>query len=434
MIVLRIWHGYTDSTSSLGREKDQESVNRNIENAINIDESSSYLADPKARRVSMTTGATAALNKNHQSPRGQRSKSALPVQRRVARYAPVATNTKLLAFIHFISDHGFKEKSIDIFRCPRNNLHWLVRRGDDSCNYTCALRVLTEIVGTVFDEYKNSLRDLERTPIVPTALVQSSKYAMYNGPALRLGMNSRDLNFILEESTELISNYISEDSFDRPSSPSLFKDDVMNNDAPLENGEENEEPQMENHVNDQEPIIGSIVNELQQMTKSELTLFMDGETHYLRQVMRIVLDKKTNYSVIKSGGSSSGFQQLLDAVRGFMALRKRLTGASFWQLLELSDNDLPKNAITNAFGPLLNGMEASSRRTYMAYFSMIEAEVQKIWTPSMLSEGLKLVGIDSFNQEFILNKCPGYETHFTAEDKAEIYRRLPALIQECIPH
>ncbi len=70
----------------------------------------------------------------------------------------------------------------------------------------------------------------------------------------------------------------------------------------------------------------------------------------------------------------------------------------------------------------------------MADFSMIEAEVQKIWIPSMLSEGIKLIGIDEFNQEFILNNCPGFETHFTAEDKNEIYRRLPALIQECIPH
>ena len=433
VIVLRIWHGYTDDTSSLGREEGQESINRKIENAVNIDESSSYLADPKARKVSMSAGAMEALKEKHQSARGQKSSEALPVQRRVARYAPVATNTKLLAFIHYITDHEFVKGSIDIFRCPRNKLHWLVRRGDGSCGYTCALRVLTEIVGTVFDEYKTSLKELEDVPVVPTALIQPGHFAMYNGPT-KLGIGSNEVGAIMAD-PEYHENEVeieqSNDLENSIQSIALINDRVNDNDE-VGNKDIVEEPE-DNDISNA-PIVNSIIDELRKMTKSEITLFMDGETHYLRQVMRIVLDNKTNHNVIKSGGSSSGFQQLLDSIRGFMALRKRLTGASFWKLLELNDNDLPKNELTAAFGPLLRDMDASSRRTYMAYFSMIEGEVQKIWTPAMLSQGVKMIGIDDFNQEFILNKCPGYETHFTAEDKAEIYRRLPALIKECIPH
>ena len=381
----------------------------------------------------MSKGAKAALKEKHQSPRGEKSSSALPVQRRVARYAPVASNSKLLAFIHFISDHGFKKGSIDIYRCPRNQLHWLVRRGDESCSYTCALRVLTEIVSTVFDEYKISLKKMEGIPIVPYPSIQSSQYFKYNGPPTlpTLGINNSDLQEIMEEDAGTHSNMIdsSSDLYDNPHSTLLNGENEKGADRCHNTTDSIELPLLEDT-----PVIGSIISDMQKMTKDEITLFMDGETHYLRQVMRIVLDNAVNFSVLKSGGSSSGFQQLLDGIRGFMALRKRLTGASFWNLLELSDSNLPKNALTAAFGPLLKDMEASSRRTYMAYFSMVEAEVQKIWTPTMLSEGIKFVGIDEFNQEFILNKCPGFETHFTAEDKKEIYRRLPALVQECIAY
>jgi hypothetical protein len=43
---------------------------------------------------------------------------------------------------------------------------------------------------------------------------------------------------------------------------------------------------------------------MKEMTKSEATLFMDGQTHYLRQVMRVVLGNDFSPSIIKSGGSS----------------------------------------------------------------------------------------------------------------------------------
>ncbi len=76
---------------------------------------------------------------------------------------------------------------------------------------------------------------------------------------------------------------------------------------------------------------------MQSLTKEEATLFMDGQTHYLQQVLRIVMsgDCPCIQSVLKSGGNCSGFQQLLDAIRGFMALRKRLTGPDFWKVLEI---------------------------------------------------------------------------------------------------
>lgn len=82
-----------------------------------------------------------------------------------------------------------------------------MRRGDDSCSYTCALRVLTEIVGVVFGEHKTTLKELEGTPIVPFASVQPSQYMHYNGPPPRfLGMNNNDLLNTMEEDQGYQSN------------------------------------------------------------------------------------------------------------------------------------------------------------------------------------------------------------------------------------
>ena len=133
---------------------------------------------------------------------------------------------------------------------------------------------------------------------------------------------------------------------------------------------------------------------MQSLTKEEATLFMDGQTHYLRQVLRIVMsgDCPSIQSVLKSGGNCSGFQQLLDAIRGFIALRKRLTGPDFWKVLETPDHLRSESNLTREFGHLLGCMDPSSRRTFMCYFSVIETEVQRIWTPKMINDGGFLLG------------------------------------------
>jgi hypothetical protein len=60
---LRIRHGYTRDSTTLGRLNDQESVNRRIKNAFNCDESNTYLADIESREVSMSSGLQEELKK-----------------------------------------------------------------------------------------------------------------------------------------------------------------------------------------------------------------------------------------------------------------------------------------------------------------------------------------------------------------------------------
>ena len=63
VIVLRIWYSYTDNTSWAEIEDRNQLIAMNIENAVNIeDESSSYLADPKATMVSLSKGAIEATS------------------------------------------------------------------------------------------------------------------------------------------------------------------------------------------------------------------------------------------------------------------------------------------------------------------------------------------------------------------------------------
>ena len=167
--------------------------------------------------------------------------------------------------------------------------------------------------------------------------------------------------------------------------------------------------------------------------KDEPTLFMDGENHQLQQIFQLLVHDLFRGSVLKSGGSCSPTQQLLDYIKAFMTLHNFFNGVTLQRALETPDDLKIPNCLTREFGPALAVIDSASRRVFLTYFHELEDLVERTYDHKTIQKGWIAIGATDFDQERQLARCPGWNDQFTADEKLEIHACMPKIVRDCAP-
>lgn len=338
---------------------------------------------------------------------------------------PIVSLDKLLAFIIVIKDRDLGQGEIKLFRCPENQLYWMVTEGSGANQYDLALRVIGEIVSVVIKEDQVVKRLLRAQPIAAVEIQQPAELAGLVGKLRAKVQGEQGVD--AEEDMAVDLEERGEEGEEGEEGAAVGPE----TEEPPVDMEDIEDDGHQAQVEDTaaaaraDIVAGAIAN-----MKDEPTLFMDGEGHQLKQIFQLLDHDKFPGSIFKSGGSCSPFQQTLDVMKAFMTIRKFLNGHEFQASLALPDNKKVVNALTRGFGPHLSKIASASRRVFITFLGEIGSLVAKAYTPKSIRKAWGLVGAVEFNQEMILGRCPGWEAAFSQTEKLAIHKRMPLIVQE----
>ena len=115
----------------------------------------------------------------------------------------------------------------------------------------------------------------------------------------------------------------------------------------------------------QDELMRQIQKEGAEMMNNRGILFLDGEENFLAGVLRWLDISKVD--LLKSGGSCTAFQQLMDKVKSFMNIKQFFNGNKFAHILKKPDEDILPNDLMNAWEPHLKSVPMASRRVFLFF-------------------------------------------------------------------
>ena len=178
----------------------------------------------------------------------------------------------------------------------------------------------------------------------------------------------------------------------------------------------------------QDELMRHIQKEGAEMMNNRGILFLDGEENFLAGVLRWLDISKVD--LLKSGGSCTAFQQLMDKVKSFMNIKQFFNGNKFAHILKKPDEDILPNDLMNAWEPHLKSVPMASRRVFLRFLYCFPTLCTKHVNELTIVEGWSNIHVHPFNQRAMLNVCPGYEYQLNDDEKTEIDETFPTMVAE----
>jgi hypothetical protein len=428
-IICRLAFGYLTSTSALGREPGEKPT-RDTAKLYNADASQTYVADLKSDAVQMAPGSTEALKGKGRSAASTKKKEAPAVQRRPMKYFIVCSRTRMLAAVILLKDRLFPSESVRLFRSHELPEHFLVAIGPDADQNVLADRVMSEIVDLVIKEDCDRLDRLAGL-----------------GPVEEMGTRVQppvgDYH-IHNPETSSFSSRPSEATRHAVHTQLVRLDDDDEGPAEDVEGEKCEEQEGDEEENDEDAAAMLVVeddkkteeegDEERDRQKQEQyrrpLFFLDGEKSFLNAVLGRMTDLDgLCFDLIKSGGSCTAFQQLLDKIKAFMQLHGFFGGVDFRRILELPDSAIEPNALMREWAPVIADCDPASRRTFERFFFCFPTQLQKHINEITLGKGWANIWVWPFNQRKMLEVVPSYSADLSDEQRDALDKLMPVMVQ-----
>jgi len=429
-VAIRMALGYLFNKGKLGREDGEEPPGRNPSKLYNADASSTFCADQLPSQVRMAKGSQAKLKRKGRSAASTKSKEAPPLQRRSIQYFIVAGLERVQACVILMKDKSWSD--LRLFRSERKPQYFLVCEGSGVSKQELAERVEFEIINLVISE--DSQRVDREDSYGPASemgqegnayrLMSPDLHADHHHPANRDGLQR-----MLGSDDEAEGDHVS---------AGAMMIEVLgdsDDDQEMEEGEEGEEGK-EGEEGEEDADAGTedsqeqLERVWQQMFKRPL-FCQDGERNFLAAVLSLLEFDRLCFDLVKSGGSCTAFQQLMDRVKSFMQIRGFYNGAEFRKILQLPDEDIPKTSLIKEWEDIFKPVDPASRRVFLRFLYTFPTQVDKHITELTLRKGWRDIYVYPFDQRGMFEVVPAY-SKLTDEEKEELDALMPDIVAECI--
>ena len=432
-IAVRIAFGYLFSKLALGREVDEEPPARNPNKLYNADTSSTFCADKLPSQAHMAEGSKAELAKRGRSAASTKSKNAPKTQRRSIQYVVVAGIQRALAAVALMKDKNWS--GLRLFRSQRMPKFFLVCEGTGVSKKELAERVEFEIINKVIKEDSKRV-DEEASYGEAVEMEQESERAYHISPELdadlRLPPTRGSLDMILGSDDE--ADQDNEKAEKMSVDGSDFDESEHVSDKEWEESRRQEEDGGEEEEGDADADSEFTYKRLKQLWREMYgrpLFFQDGERNFLVAVLALLGFDRLCFDLLKSGGSCTAFQQLLDRIKSFLQIRGFYNGREFQKILELQDKDIPKTSLISEWEHIFEPVDPASRRVFLRFLYAFPTQIDKHITELTLRKGWRDIFVYPFNQRGMFEVVPGY-SKLTDEEKVELDARIPDIIAACI--
>jgi hypothetical protein len=431
-VAVRMALGYLFATGKLGRDDGEEPPGRNPSKLYNADASSTFCADELPSQVRMASSSKAKLKSKGRSSASTKSKDAPPLQRRSIQYFIVAGIDRVLAAVILMKDKSWSD--LRLFRSERKPQYFLVCEGSGVSKQELAERVEFEIINVVISEDSQRVdREDSYGPAIEMGQEEGNAYRLlspdlhpeHHHPPDRDGfgrMLGSDDDADEEEHVSAAAMMIGV-----PGDSDDDQDGDLRDSNSRQEMEEGEEGDAEAGTEDSEEELERLWQEM-----FNRPLFcQDGERNFLAAVLSLLEFDRLCFDLIKSGGSCTAFQQLMDRVKSFLQIRGFYNGAEFRKILQLPDADIPKTSLIKEWEDIFKPVDPASRRVFLRFLYTFPTQVDKHITELTLRKGWRDIFVYPFNQRGMFEVVPAY-SKLTDEEKEELDSLMPGIVAECI--